>query len=164
MSQTYNEYNIVLEKTNFEDQYIPLVLKTHNYRGEKTQDFVAKRFPRDITAINRKMFTPFHINIINSYTGVTILSSKKKQMSEKIIDYYIREYNKANVLQVIELLMDMTTFQLVRGEDGHFQHKMPKKVYFRPDVKELFTKMIEECIPKENSLSLKAKLWVNNNI
>lgn len=166
MSQTYNEYNVVLEKTTYEDKITPcIILKTHNYRGEKTVDFVAKNYQsiQNKQAINKKMFTPFHINIINSNTGKLVSSSKRINLPEGFLGHFIKEYNKGNLLETIELLIDMTTFELVKVNNT-FQAKYPKKVYFRQDVIDLFNKMISETIPSNSVISLNAKTWVNQNI
>lgn len=64
---TYQDFSVVLEPAEYSDTLSPaLIVKTHTYRGEPSKDHIAKPFHKILNhnSINKKIFTPFHINIL----------------------------------------------------------------------------------------------------
>lgn len=164
---TYQDFSVVLEPANYNDSISPaLILKTHTYKGEPSKDHIAKPLHKivNINNINKKMFTPFHINIVNTQTNKILATTKMEQsfIHKSFIDTFCSRYNKCEVITTVKILINTNTFEPVVRE-GAYVLKIIKKEYVDYEVSHLFKRLIEE-VPMDNMMKHKINIWVKDNL
>ena len=137
--ENYLKCAVKLIQTDYSDTKAPLIIKTHNYRGEKTEGFYCKK-REDTTWINKNMFKPFHLQILQMNTNKVIGDTRLGNISNMFLENFIAKYNKAEVLTEVEVLFNVTNFTTILKDDK-LQIRVSKYYYSRKEMEEVVGKI-----------------------
>ena len=168
MSETiFQEFSVVLEPTDYNSSNKPaLILKTHTYKGEPSQDYIAKPFNsiKNIDNINKRIFTPYHISIINIDTNkvLTTTNSENNFIHQSFIDTFCAKYNRCEVVKIIKVEINTSTFEPI-FKDNSYVFRFSRTNYQPYEVQSLFKRLLEE-VPMDNIMKHKIDIWTKNNL
>lgn len=110
-----------LVPTSYEDSEITFIIKTHNYRGEKTEELNCKLYSGKFKDhINRKMFTPYKLVITSTETKKVISTNSKECLSEIVLNQFIYSYNKGHILKDILFAYNPETDEMLKDSTGNY--------------------------------------------
>ena len=133
--EDYLKCSVVLVETDYTDTTAPLIIKTHNYRGEKSKEFYCKERDINNKNVNRTMFKPFHLQIVSPSKKV-IGHTKDGNIGEDFLANYMAKYNKADVMEDVLVLFNLTKFIPVLSEDSKLSLKIGKYYFSNKELKE----------------------------
>lgn len=168
--ENYLKCAVKLIQTDYSDTKAPLIIKTHNYRGEKTEVFYCKK-KGDITWINKNMFKPFHIQILQMDSDKVIGDTKLGNISDMFLENFIAKYNKAEVLTQVEVLFNVTNFTTILKDDK-LQIRVSKYYYSRKEMEEIVGKLTNfvyqrnknKSLSNVNSIRMSYDTWLEKDL
>lgn len=156
------EFQLKLRKTTYDTNPV-IIVKTHTFTGEKTNERLAKNLKNigDIDNINKTMFSPYHLDLINNSDEI-LFTSENGDFNEDFINTFIDRYENYRNIDRIIILFNISTFKPVR-KDGYLVCNFEKSYYRREEVKVLLNELmnvlgIVPCTSKRQT----GELFINN--